>query len=189
MAGEVKEHGASTDLIFRWRLVRNARARIRRNGCNASLGAWIASRPRPMLNGRHGAPGRKLMPRVQLVHVAARLLPSSVPDSAAHRVMNPLCAVPRFLRLFPLPLPPDRSFFLSVAGHERHLMKCHRCPTDRRAKCRRLPIPRLSEPSDFDFTRNAVKMTPQIPTCTLLSLPNPRSWNLISCRQCVCDSW
>lgn len=189
MAGEVKEHGASTDLIFRWRLVRNARARIRRNGCNASLGAWIASRPRPMLNGRHGAPGRKLMPRVQLVHVAARLLPSSVPDSAAHRVMNPLCAVPRFLRLFPLPLPPDRSFFLSVAGHERHLMKCHRCPTDRRAKCRRLPIPRLGEPSDFDFTRNAVKMTPQIPTGTLLSLPNPRSWNLISCRQCVCDSW
>lgn len=166
-----------------------ARARIRRNGCNASLGAWIASRPRPMLNGRHGAPGRKLMPRVQLVHVAARLLPSSVPDSAAHRVMNPLCAVPRFLRLFPLPLPPDRSFFLSVAGHERHLMKCHRCPTDRRAKCRRLPIPRLGEPSDFDFTRNAVKMTPQIPTGTLLSLPNPRSWNLISCRQCVCDSW
>lgn len=120
------------------------------------IAAW------PMLNGHRGAPGRKLM-LASSSYIAARLLPlRRVPDSAGHRVMNPLCAVPRFLRLFRFVSPPvPLTLFLSLRGsHERHLMKCHRCPTDRRAKCRRLLIPRLGEPSDFDFTRNAAKMTP-----------------------------
>lgn len=60
----------------------------RPSGCIAS---------RPMLNDQRGAPGRKLMPARPSSCTAARLLPlpDVVPDSAGHRVMNPLCAVPR----------------------------------------------------------------------------------------------
>lgn len=189
MAGEVKEHGASTDLIFRWRLVRNARAR-------AYQAQWLQCVPRRM-DRISASTDVKWPPRRAGTQTNAPRPARTRSGATATELGAGFRGPPRnesTLRRAAFPStfstsPPARSVFLSVAGHERHLMKCHRCPTDRRAKCRRLPIPRLGEPSDFDFTRNAVKMTPQIPTGTLLSLPNPRSWNLISCRQCVCDSW
>lgn len=57
------------------------------------------------------------------------------------------------------------SFTAHERERERHLMKCHRCPTDCRVKCRRLLIPRLflrprGAPRDFDFARrNVMEMT------------------------------
>lgn len=112
----------------------------------------------PMLNGCHDRPGRKLMP-ASTSYIASRLLPQcKCRDSAGRRIMNPLCAERRFYGAFfaRFHVPP---LFLSLRhaacprspvrrctprSCDRHLMKCHRCPTDCQAKCRRLPIPRLA---------------------------------------------
>lgn len=52
------------------------------------------------------------------------------------------CRRPSPFLLFPSASTRCRSLAAFSAG-KRHLMKCHRCPTDCRVKCRRLLIPRL----------------------------------------------
>lgn len=52
------------------------------------------------------------------------------------------CRRPSPFLLFPSASTRCRSLAAPSAA-KRHLMKCHRCPTDCRVKCRRLLIPRL----------------------------------------------
>lgn len=52
------------------------------------------------------------------------------------------CRRPSPFLLFPSASTRCRSLAASSTA-KRHLMKCHRCPTDCRVKCRRLLIPRL----------------------------------------------
>ena len=52
------------------------------------------------------------------------------------------CRRPSPFLLFPSASTRCRSL-AALGAAKRHLMKCHRCPTDCRVKCRQLLIPRL----------------------------------------------
>lgn len=137
--------------------------------------------PLPMLNARCGIRGRGLMSASssRTAATATAMQMRQIPRD--HHIMNPLCAantgrrvslsflssfsldrcislgallsrVPPSLTVFIIPASTRCRSLVAPSAAKRHLMKCHRCPTDCRVKCRRLLIPRLFL-QHFDFAR------------------------------------
>lgn len=130
--------------------------------------------PLPMLNACRGVRGRELMP-ASSSYTAAIATAMQMRDSAGpphnestllRAACTPACIFHHRGSSHPRSLarhgPPVVFFFIiptvisPLPRRARHLMKCHRCPTDCRVKCRRLLIYPASSSrlrGLFDFAR------------------------------------